>query len=72
MREKLLGVPSEDEGDLDLNEITFLDGSAFDNKIAYASYSRSGNTFLRRYLEKVGGIYTGSDGDLNYALHYSL
>ena len=51
---------------------TFLDGKAYGNKIAYTSYSRSGNTFFRRYLEQVAGIYTGSDGDLNYALHYSL
>lgn len=51
---------------------TFLDGLDFGNKVTYASYSRSGNTFFRRYLEQIGGIFTGSDGDLNYALHYSL
>ena len=51
---------------------TFLNGAPFANKVAYASYSRSGNTFFRLYLEQIGGIFTGSDGDLNYALHYSL
>ncbi|KAI9141713.1 hypothetical protein BKA69DRAFT_1124622 [Paraphysoderma sedebokerense] len=30
------------------------------NRIALASYPRSGNTFLRTYLERLFGIYTGS------------
>ena len=51
---------------------TFLNGQPFNNRVAYASYSRSGNTLFRRYLEQIGGIYTGSDGDLNYSLHYCL
>ena len=59
----------------DLSELglpKFFDSKPYDGKVAYASYSRSGNTFFRRYLEQAGGIFTGSDGDLNYALHYSL
>ena len=55
---------------LDLPE--FFEKKPHNNLIAYTSYSRSGNTFFRRYLEQVGGIFTGSDGDLNYALHFSL
>jgi hypothetical protein len=27
---------------------------------------------LRSYLEQLTGVFTGSDGDLNYALHQSL
>lgn len=42
------------------------------DRVAYTSYSRSGNTLLRTYIERVTGVYTGSDGDLNYALHQSL
>ena len=38
----------------ELNELAlpiFFNGQAFGNKVAYASYSRSGNTFFRKYLE---------------------
>lgn len=35
----------------DLPLPNFLDGQSFGNHVAYASYSRSGNTFFRRYLE---------------------
>ena len=66
----LLAEPSGPEEALPLP--TFLNNVPFGNKVAYASYSRSGNTFFRRYLEQTSGIYTGSDGDLNYTLHYSL
>jgi hypothetical protein len=31
------------------------------NQIAYTSYPRSGNTFLRKYLENITGVATGSD-----------
>jgi len=50
----------------------FFDGQPMNNKIAYASFPRSGNTFFRKYLEQIGGIFTGSDGDLNFTLHYCL
>jgi len=29
--------------------------------VIFASYPRSGNTFLRKYLEEITGIATGSD-----------
>lgn len=29
--------------------------------ISYTSYPRSGNTFLRKYLENITGVATGSD-----------
>lgn len=69
LKSRLLGQSGPVE---ELELPTFLNGQAFGNKIAYASYSRSGNTFFRKYLEQIGGIFTGSDGDLNYALHYCL
>jgi len=50
----------------------FLDGKDFPFKTAYTSYSRSGNTLFRKLLEQSTGIFTGSDGDLNYSLHYQL
>ena len=36
------------------------------NMVGYASYPRSGNTFLRKYLENVTGIATGSDMCLEF------
>ena len=32
--------------------------------ILLSSYPRSGNTMLRKYIEKLTGIYTGSDCDI--------
>jgi hypothetical protein len=37
-----------------------------------ASYPRSGNTLLRTWLERVMGIYSGSDGTNGVALHQAL
>ena len=37
------------------------------NMVSYCSYSRCGNSFLRKYLEKITGIATGSDMILEYA-----
>jgi len=49
----------------------FLDGSPNkSNKIAFASFPRSGNTFLRKYTEMLTGVQTGADNtlDVNIAL----
>jgi hypothetical protein len=59
-------------GVANLDKKVFLDGSDLDKKVAYASYSRSGNTLFRIYIENATGIWTGSDGDLNQCLHYAL
>jgi hypothetical protein len=41
----------------DKNHFRFLDGESNpSNKIAFASFPRSGNTFLRKYLELLSGI----------------
>ena len=40
--------------------------------VAYTSYSRSGNTFLRTYIENLTQTFTGSTADLNCALHLAL
>jgi len=31
------------------------------NRIAFASYPRTGNSFLRKILENITGVFTGSD-----------
>ena len=40
----------------------YLDGSPnLSNKVSFSSFPRSGNSFLRRYIELITGITTGSD-----------
>ena len=42
--------------------VRFLDGQPnLSNKIAFCSFPRSGNSFLRKYTELLTGITTGSD-----------
>lgn len=44
------------------SEIRYLDGNDINgDKIAYATYPRTGSTFLRKYFENITGIATGSD-----------
>ena len=41
---------------------TFLDGKSIaGDKVCYMTYPRSGNTFLRKYLEIITGVTTGSE-----------
>ena len=44
-------------------DFRFLDGSVnmTGNRVAFQSFSRSGNTFLRRFMEQITGVYTGCD-----------
>jgi len=52
-----------------LDKLRFLNGDSIaGNKTAYQSLPRSGNTFLRRYLELITGIPTGSDNPLKYVI----
>lgn len=41
----------------------FLDSeiSMIGNRVAFASYPRTGNSFLRKILENITGVFTGSD-----------
>ena len=41
-------------------EFRFLDGEKIDRRIGFTSYPRSGNSFLRRYVEQITGVTTGS------------
>lgn len=44
----------------------YLDGQPNkSNKVAFCSFPRSGNTFLRKYLELLTGIVTGADNTLH-------
>ena len=51
-------------------ETRFLDGEDIDgDRICFQSYPRSGNSMLRKFLEVVTGVYTGSDMPLDVTLH---
>ena len=41
----------------------FLDSkiSMIGNRVAFTSYPRTGNSFLRKILENITGVFTGSD-----------
>lgn len=44
------------------DETKYLDGEPnLSNKIAFASFPRSGNTFLRKYCELLTNVGTGAD-----------
>ena len=64
LRADLLTLVSDDE-QLNLPEIKWIEKGNSDHKtIVLTSYSRSGNTMLRAYLEKIMGLATGSDGNI--------
>ena len=45
--------------------LRYLDGEPNKSqKVAICSYPRSGNTFMRRYVELLTGIHTGADNPL--------
>ena len=46
----------------------FLDRSEEFGKIAFVSYPRTGNSFLRKLLEQVSGVFTGTDNSLDFTL----
>jgi hypothetical protein len=47
-------------------------GNGLSDAISYTSYPRSGNTMLRKYLENITGIATGSDQIMKFTLNVSL
>ena len=50
-------------------DFKFLDGQKNkSNKIAFASFPRSGNTFLRKYSELLTGVQTGADNTLHISV----
>ena len=53
---------------VDREEFRHLDGQVnlykTGDRVSFQSYPRSGNTFLRRFLEQITGVYTGTDMDM--------
>jgi hypothetical protein len=35
------------------------------NKVAFATYPRTGNSFLRKIIESISGVFTGGDMPLD-------
>lgn len=62
---------SKDESKLEANkwmfdgEFRFCDGEKLPSKIGFLSFPRSGNSFLRRFLEQMTGIATGASVSLH-------
>ena len=54
-----------------LAESKYLSSNNFE-KVILTSYPRSGNTLLRKYLEDITGVITGSDCDLRRKLNSDL
>lgn len=55
------------------NEFKFLDGAPNDwNKVAFISFPRSGNTFLRKVCELLTGVTTGSDCPINFTVKLQM
>ena len=50
-----------------LKEPKFLSKNNFES-VVIASYQRSGWTLLRKYIENITGVLTGSDGDVHTEL----
>ena len=56
-------------------EVHFFDGMEGElhpDTLVMASFPRSGNTMLRAYIEKITGIVTGSDVDIELGLNAAL
>ena len=59
----------------ELPKLAFLDGLETENDldaVVLTSYPRSGNTMLRKYLEKIMGLVTGSDADMGKRLNREI
>ena len=53
---------------IDSEGYRFLDKSEdmLGNMVAFQSFPRTGNTFLRRYLENITGVFTGADMSIKW------
>ena len=53
------------------NNLRFFDSTVdlVGNRVCFASFTRSGNTMTRKYIEAITGIYTGSDTNLIHSVH---
>ena len=58
---------------LDDQLLRFLDGESIaGDRVCYLTFARSGNTFLRKYMENITNIPTGSEMDLSIPMPLTL
>ena len=73
LKELLLSKDLARNSELDwvsAKHLRFLDGAEMlGQQICFQSVPRTGNAFLRRIIELVTGVYTGSDMNLNVTLN---
>lgn len=69
VKAKLLQEPQQP---FQFDDLQFLSGEHKTSKTILSSYPRSGNTLIRSYIEKMIGIYTGSDCDKRRNLNKML
>ena len=70
----LLSTDLSRDSSFDPNNFRFLDGKTdmTGSKVAFQSFVRSGNTFLRRFIEQVTGVYTGSDMPIEFTFFEAM
>ena len=66
---EIIELPDDKLDDLPYPEIKFIDPNAskslnYHDTVSMTSFSRAGNTMLRAYMEKITGLATGSDGNM--------
>ena len=63
LKTKLLSKDLDQDAKYNPNEVLFLDGKVdlTGSRVAFQSYSSSGCTFLRRFIEQITGVFVGSD-----------
>lgn len=56
------------------NKCSFLDATVdlTGDRVAFQSFVRSGNTFLRTYLEQITSIFTGEDKSVRRSFDFSM
>ena len=74
LKEYLLSDDLSKDVNFDPDDLRFLDGTLdmTGNRVAFQSFVRSGNTFLRRFIEQITGVYTGSDMPIDYTFFEAM
>ena len=74
LKEHLLSKDLSKDANFNPDDLRFLDGTVdmTGNRVAFQSFVRSGNTFLRRFIEQITGVYTGSDMSIDYTFFEAM
>ena len=74
VKELLLSKDLSRDAEFSKDELHFLDGKVGmrGNMVAFQSFPRCGNTFLRRFVEQITGIHTGADMNIQHTFHEAM